>query len=47
MEKEEFSRIRKRLGKTQRQVAHLRGTSLEAGQSFGQGWRRIPFHIER
>jgi DNA-binding XRE family transcriptional regulator len=47
MEKEEFSRIRRYLGKTQSQLAHLLGVSLKAIQSFEQGWRNIPVHTER
>ena len=47
MNKEEFSKIRRHLGKTQNQMAQLLGTSLKAVQSFEQGWRRIPVHIER
>jgi DNA-binding XRE family transcriptional regulator len=42
-----FSRIRRHLGKTQKQMAELLGTSLKAVQSFEQGWRNIPVHIER
>jgi hypothetical protein len=47
MEKEEFSKIRRHLGKTQLQMAQLLGTSLKAIQSFEQGWRSIPVHTER
>jgi len=47
MEKNEFSQIRRRLGKTQVQMAQLLSTSLKAIQSFEQGWRNIPVHIER
>ena len=47
MEKEEFSKIRCHLGKTQLQMAQLLGTSLKAIQSFEQGWRSIPVHTER
>ena len=47
MEKKQFSEIRRHLGKTQRQMAHLLGVSLKAIQSFEQGWRNIPVHIER
>jgi DNA-binding XRE family transcriptional regulator len=43
----EFSHIRRQLGKTQAQMAQLLGTSLKAIQSFEQGWRRVPVHIER
>ena len=45
--KAEFSTIRGSLGKTQNQLAQLLGTSLKAVQSFEQGWRKIPVHVER
>ena len=47
MEKKQFSEIRRHLGKTQLQMAQLLGISLKAIQSFEQGWRNIPVHIER
>jgi hypothetical protein len=47
MERKEFSQIRRNLGKTQNQMAQLLGASLKAIQSFEQGWRKIPGHIER
>ena len=47
MDREEFSQIRRQLGKTQSQMAELLGTSLKSVQSFEQGWRKIPVHIER
>ena len=47
MDKKEFSQIRRKLGKTQTQMAQLLGTSPKAIQSFEQGWRRVPVHIER
>ena len=47
MGKKEFSEIRHHLGKTQQQLAQLLGASLKAIQSFEQGWRNIPVHIER
>jgi DNA-binding XRE family transcriptional regulator len=47
MGKKEFSKIRLYLGKTQGQMAQLLGTSPKAIQSFEQGWRNIPVHIER
>lgn len=47
MEKRDFSKIRLYLGKTQNQMARLLGVSLKAIQSFEQGWRNIPVHIER
>ena len=47
MKKAEFSKIRQHFGKSQRQIAQLLGVSLKAVQSFEQGWRDIPVHIER
>ncbi len=47
MHKEEFSHVRHLLGKTQKQMAQILGTSLKAIQSFEQGWRSVPVHIER
>jgi len=47
MDKKEFSRIRQQLAKTQKQMAQLLGTSPKAIQSFEQGWRNIPVHVER
>ena len=47
MDSKEFGSLRQRLQKTQRQMAQLLGTSLKAVQSFEQGWRKVPVHIER
>ena len=47
MGKKEFSAARQYLGKTQSQMAQVLGVSLKAIQSFEQGWRNIPVHIER
>ncbi len=47
MEKKEFSTARQYLGKTQSQMAQVLGVSPKAIQSFEQGWRNIPVHIER
>ncbi len=47
MIKEEFSIARKKLGKTQKQLAELLGMSLKTIHSYEQGWRTIPAHIER
>jgi len=33
--------------KTQKQLAALLGVSLKAVQSYEQGWRSIPVHVER
>jgi putative transcriptional regulator len=42
-----FVAIRKRLNKTQKQMAQLLGTSVKAIHSYEQGWRSIPIHAER
>lgn len=47
MEKSEFKFFRKKLHKTQKQMAELLGTSLKAIHSYEQGWRNVPVHIER
>ncbi len=47
MTKEEFSLSRKKLGKTQKNLAELLGMSLKTIHSYEQGWRTIPTHIER
>jgi hypothetical protein len=43
----EFLHLRKELGKTQKEMAELLGTSLKAVHSYEQGWRSIPAHAER
>lgn len=47
MEKTEFAYLRRSLGKTQKQLAQLLGTSIKAVHSYEQGWRSIPAHVER
>lgn len=47
MDKKHFSRIRRRLRKSQSEMAQLLTVSLRAVQSFEQGWRNIPAHVER
>ncbi len=47
MDQREFSSFRQELQKTQKQMADLLGTSLKTIQSFEQGWRKVPVHIER
>ena len=47
MDSEEFARYRKKLGKTQKQMAQLIGTSIKAVHSYEQGWRSVPAHVER
>jgi hypothetical protein len=45
--KQEFHSIREKFGKTQKGMAELLGVSLKAVQSFEQGWRKVPNHVER
>ncbi|MBW1698092.1 MAG: helix-turn-helix transcriptional regulator [Deltaproteobacteria bacterium] len=47
MDTKEFSRLRKQLNKTQKEMAQLLGTSIKAVHSYEQGWRTIPHHVER
>jgi DNA-binding XRE family transcriptional regulator len=47
MERREFAHMRKRLGKTQREIAQLLGKSIKAIHSYEQGWRTIPVDAER
>ena len=47
MKKKKFAEIRRYLGKTQSQMARILGVSSKGIQSFEQGWRNIPVHIER
>lgn len=47
MDKLEFRKSRKKLGKTQKQLSELLGMSLKTIHSYEQGWRTIPTHIER
>lgn len=47
MDSKEFVRIRKKLAKTQKEIAVLLGTSLKAVSSYEQGWRGVPVHVER
>lgn len=47
VESTEFISIRKKLTKTQKELAELLGSSLKAVSSYEQGWRTIPGHVER
>ncbi|MCI5115103.1 MAG: XRE family transcriptional regulator [Candidatus Electrothrix sp. AW2] len=47
MTSSEFSYYRKKLGKTQKSLSGLLGVSIKAVQSYEQGWRGVPLHIER
>jgi transcriptional regulator with XRE-family HTH domain len=43
----EFVEMRKRLNKTQKEMALLLGVSVKAIHSYEQGWRSIPDHVKR
>lgn len=47
MDSKEFSFFRKKLSKTQKELAELLGSSLKTVSSYEQGWRSIPAHVER
>lgn len=47
MESHEFKSFRKKLDKTQQEMARLLGISVKAIRSYEQGWRSIPAHAER
>jgi len=47
MDSKEFSYLRKKLSKTQKQMAQLLGTSVKSIQGYEQGWRKVPVHVER
>jgi DNA-binding transcriptional regulator YiaG len=47
MDKTEFRVLRKKLRKTQKQMAQLLGVSLKAVHSYEQGWRAVPPAVER
>ena len=47
MKRREFVRMRKRLKKTQREMAQLLCKSIKAIHSYEQGWRAIPPDAER
>jgi hypothetical protein len=47
MNKDEFVPARRKLGRTQKQLAELLGVSIKTIHSYEQGRRAIPSHIER
>jgi transcriptional regulator with XRE-family HTH domain len=47
MDKDEFAIIRKKLGKTQKEMATLLGISNKTVESYEQGLRNIPVNVER
>ena len=47
MNKENFVKARAKLGKTQKELSKLLNVSVKAVQSYEQGWRPVPLHVER
>lgn len=47
MDKDLFVKARVHLGKTQKELAQLLGISPKTVQSYEQGWRNVPLHVER
>ena len=47
MDRKEFKYFRKKLEKTQKQMAELLGISLKSVCSYEQGSRSVPVHVER
>ncbi len=47
MTSKEFFTTRKILGRTQKQMAELLGTSVKTVSSYEQGFRNIPVYVER
>jgi hypothetical protein len=47
MDSKEFIHLRKKFGKTQKQMAQLLGISIKAIHSYEQAWRTIPAAVER
>jgi DNA-binding XRE family transcriptional regulator len=47
MTRDDFVQLRKKLGKTQKQLAELLGISLKTIHSYEQGWRAVPSHAEK
>ncbi len=42
-----FARVRAALSKSRKELADLLGLSLKAVESYEQGWRKVPAHVER
>lgn len=47
LDSKEFLYFRKKLNKTQKEMAQLLGASVKAIHSYEQGWRSVPVHVER
>jgi transcriptional regulator with XRE-family HTH domain len=43
----DLKRVRRTLGVSQSKLAELLGTSIRAVQSYEQGWRNVPDHVQR
>ncbi len=43
----DLQEVRKALGKSQAELAELLGVSTRAVQSYEQGWRPVPAHVQR
>lgn len=47
MDSATFSRLRRLMRRSQRELADVLGVSVKAVESYEQGWRRVPANIER
>ena len=47
MDSKKFTNVRKKLNRTQKEMAEMLGTSIKTVHSYEQGWRKVPGHIER
>ena len=47
MDSQEFKKWRKKLNKTQKEIAQLLSASLKDVEGYEQGWQNIPPHVER
>lgn len=47
MSRATFARLRRLLGRSQRELADVLGISVKAVESYEQGWRRVPANVER
>ena len=47
MDSQEFKKWRKKLNKTQVEIAELLSIPLKDVQGYEQGWQKIPAHVER
>jgi hypothetical protein len=47
VDSKELVYFRKKLNRTQKEMAQLLGTSAKAVRSYEQGWRKVPGYVER